>query len=56
LTFNAKERAAIKHWMGQTVPLNGVYFRSVEYRYMDPTDVLSGAGIGCFTVCLQMTE
>jgi RES domain-containing protein len=44
LTFNAKQRAAIKRWMGQAVPLNGVYFRSVEYRYMDPADVLSGAG------------
>jgi RES domain-containing protein len=44
LTFNAKQRAAIKRWMGQAVPLKGVYFRSVEYRYMDPADVLSGAG------------
>jgi len=44
LTFNARQRAAIKRWMGQAVPLNGVYFRSVEYRYMDPADVLSGAG------------
>ena len=30
--------------MGQAVPLKGVYFRSVEYRYMDPADVLSGTG------------
>ena len=44
MTFNARQRAAIKRWMGQAVPLNGVYFRSVEYRYMDPADVLSGAG------------
>jgi len=44
LTFNANQRAAIKRWMGQAVPLKGVYFRSVEYRYMDPADVLSGAG------------
>jgi len=44
LTFNARQRAAIKRWMGQAVPLKGVYFRSVEYRYMDPSDVLSGAG------------
>lgn len=44
MTFNAKQRAAIKRWMGLPVPLKGVYFRSVEYRYMDPTDVLSGAG------------
>ena len=44
MTFNARQRAAIKRWMGQAVPLKGVYFRSVEYRYMDPSDVLSGAG------------
>ena len=44
MIFNAKQRAAIKRWMGQAVPLKGVYFRSVEYRYMDPADVLSGAG------------
>ena len=44
MTFNARQRAAIKRWMGQAVALKGVYFRSVEYRYMDPADVLSGAG------------
>jgi RES domain-containing protein len=44
LIVSAKQRAAIKRWMGQAVPLKGVYFRSVEYRYMDPADVLSGAG------------
>jgi RES domain-containing protein len=44
LTFNAKEHTAIKRWIDQVVPLKGIYFRSVEYRYMDPRDVLSGAG------------
>jgi hypothetical protein len=44
LTLKAKQRAAIKHWMGQAVPLKEVYFRNVEYRHMDPADVLSGAG------------
>jgi len=44
LNFNARQRAATKRWMGQAAPLKGVYFRSVEYRYMDPADVLSGAG------------
>ena len=38
MTFNARQRAAIKRWMAQAVPLKGVYFRSVEYRYMDPAD------------------
>jgi RES domain-containing protein len=44
LIFNAKQRVAIKHWIGQAAPTQGVYFRSVEYRYMDPSKVLSGAG------------
>jgi len=44
LSFNAKQHAAIKRWIDEAVPLKGVYFRSVEYRYMDPADVLSGAG------------
>lgn len=44
MTFNAKQRAAIKRWIGQAAPRRGLYFRSVEYRYMDPKDVLSGVG------------
>jgi len=44
LTFNAKQHTAIKRWISRATPLNGLFFRSVEYRYMDPIDVLSGAG------------
>ena len=44
MSFNVKQRAAIRRWIDQAVPLKGIYFRSVEYRYMDPGDVLSGAG------------
>jgi RES domain-containing protein len=44
LSFNSKQRAVIGRWIDRAVPLEGVYFRSVEYRYMDPADVLSGAG------------
>ena len=44
MSFNSKQRAAIRRWIDQAVPLKGIYFRSVEYRYMDPRDVLSGAG------------
>ena len=36
--------AAIKRWISRAAPLKGLFFRSVEYRYMDPIDVLSGAG------------
>jgi len=42
LTFNAKHLAAIKRWINRAAPLKGLFFRSVEYRYMDPLDVLSG--------------
>ena len=44
MTFNAKQHTAIERWIGRAAPLKGVFFRSVEYRYMDPIDVLSGAG------------
>ena len=44
MTFNAKQHTAIKRWISRATPLNGLFFRSVEYRYMDPIDVLSGAG------------
>ena len=46
MTFYAKERTAIEHehWISRAAPLKGLFFRSVEYRYMDPVDVLSGAG------------
>ena len=44
MTFNAKQHTAIERWIGRAAPLKGFFFRSVEYRYMDPIDVLSGAG------------
>ncbi len=44
MTFNAKQLAAVKRWISRAAPLKGLFFRSVEYRYMDPLDVLSGAG------------
>lgn len=34
----------MKTWVTRAAPLKGIYFRSVEYRYMDPADVLSGDG------------
>ena len=44
MTFSAKQLRAIKRWISQAAPIKGHFFRSVEYRYMDPVDVLSGAG------------
>ena len=44
MTFTTKQSAAIESWIGTARPLNDVFFRSVERRYMDPTHVLSGQG------------
>jgi RES domain-containing protein len=44
LTFSRRQQSEIKKWAARAAPLKGLYFRSVEYRYMDPEDVLSGAG------------
>lgn len=44
MTFSAKQLRAIKRWISQAAPIKGHFFRSVEYRYMDPVEVLSGAG------------
>jgi RES domain-containing protein len=44
LTFSAKQHTAIDRWITRAVPLKDLFFRSVEYRYVDPLDVLNGAG------------
>jgi RES domain-containing protein len=66
VTFSAKQQRAIKRWISRAAPLRGLFFRSIEYRYMDPTDVLSGAGtrayggrfapIGTLAVYLSATD
>jgi RES domain-containing protein len=66
VTFNAKQQRAIKRWISCAAPMKGLFFRSVEYRYMDPVDVLSGAGtrayggrfapIGTRAVYLSVTD
>ncbi|MGB6871304.1 MAG: RES family NAD+ phosphorylase [Acidobacteriaceae bacterium] len=66
MTFNAKQQRAIKRWISRAAPIKGFFFRSVEYRYMDPIDVLSGAGaqayggrfapIGTRAVYLSVTD
>ena len=48
MTFNAKQQRAIKRWISCAAPINGLFFRSVEYRYMDPIDVLSGAEVRAY--------
>jgi RES domain-containing protein len=44
LTFTPKQRAAIESWIGTAAPIMDTFFRSVERRWMDPDDVLSGEG------------
>ena len=44
MTFAPDELAAIEGWTKRARPLAGVFYRSVEYRFMDPADVLSGKG------------
>jgi hypothetical protein len=44
LTFAPDELAAIEGWTKRARPLAGILYRSVEYRFMDPSDLLSGIG------------
>lgn len=44
MSFSAKQRAAIENWIGTASPLKADFFRSVERRWIDPEDVLSGKG------------
>jgi len=44
LIFNRDELESIAAWTKTAKPLTGIYYRSVEYRYMDPKEVLSGRG------------
>jgi len=44
LSLSRAEHSVIDSWVKNAAPLAGQYYRSVEYRFMDPADVLSGAG------------
>ena len=44
MTLTSKQRAAIESWIGTAAPVTDTFFRSVERRWMDPDDVLSGQG------------
>jgi hypothetical protein len=44
LIFNSDELDAIAAWAVNAKPLKGVFYRSIEYRFMDPKEVLSGRG------------
>ena len=44
MSFNRNELDAIEAWAAAAKPLSGIYYRSVEYRFMDPKEVLNGRG------------
>jgi RES domain-containing protein len=44
LNFTAKQRAATESWIGAATSVEDTFFRSVERRWMEPDDVLSGQG------------
>jgi RES domain-containing protein len=44
LTFAPDQLAAIEGWTKRARPLAGVFYRSVEYQFMDPSHVLTGEG------------
>jgi hypothetical protein len=44
LSLTADELAELERWIKRTRGLNGIYYRSVEYRFMDPDEVLNGQG------------
>jgi RES domain-containing protein len=44
VTFNAKQQRANQALDKLCGAQEGLFFRCVEYRYMDPIDLLSGAG------------
>lgn len=44
MIFAPDQLAAIEGWTKRARPLAGVFYRSVEYRFMDPSNVLTGEG------------
>jgi RES domain-containing protein len=48
LIFNSDEVHAITAWAATAKPLKGIYYPSVEYRFMDPKEVLSGRGAALY--------
>ena len=48
MSFKRDELEAIEAWTATAKPLSAVYYRSVEYRFMDPKEVLSGRGAALY--------
>ena len=48
MSFNRDELDAIEAWTATAKPVSGIYYRSVEYRCMDPKEVLNGRGAALY--------
>ena len=44
MSLTVEEQTALQKLIKRTEPLSGTYFRSVERRFMDPTEILNGRG------------
>jgi RES domain-containing protein len=44
LSLTVEEQMALQKLIKHNEPLSGTYFRSVERRFMDPTEILNGRG------------
>lgn len=44
MSLTALEQAALHKLSKRAEPMSGTYFRSVERRFMDPTEILNGQG------------
>lgn len=44
MSLTEDELAEIQRWIKTAHPLKGIYYRSVEYRFMNPAEVLNGRG------------
>jgi RES domain-containing protein len=44
LSITVAEQTALQKLIMRAEPLSGTYFRSVERRFMDPTEILNGRG------------
>lgn len=44
MSLTEEELAELDRWIKGARPIKGIYYRSVEYRFMNPDEVLNGQG------------
>jgi len=48
VSLTPEELAELRRWIKTARPLRGTYYRSVEYRFMNPDEVLNGRGAALY--------